>query len=126
MIGLATVHERSLTSYLNFPVVAGSGLVDQGPYLSCPQADPGPRRGHEHHYRQLPVRQILLIPEALICRDEKFVAILFRPIEQSAIAELRPSPFEGRIHTVLGKVTPKRYRSSLIEQDPHEATVSAK
>ena len=117
---------RCLTSYLNFLVVAGTDFVDQGPYFIGSEPDPGPRCGHEHQYRQLPGRQVLLMPEALIGRDEEFVAIPFGSIKQGAVAELCPSTFEGRVHAVLWKVTPKRYRSSLIEQNPHEAPVSAR
>ena len=87
--------------------------------------NPGPSRRHEHQYRHLSGRQVLLIAEVLIGRDEEFSTILFRPIEQGAIPQLRPSSFKGRVHTVLRQVTPKRYRCSLIKQDLHEATVSA-
>ena len=114
-----------VTSDLNFPAFAGADLVDRYAYLISPKPNPGPSRRHEYQYRHLSGRQVLLIAEVLIGRDEEFVTILFRPIEQGAIPQLRPSSFEGRIHTVLRQVTPKRYRSSLIKQDLHEATVSA-
>ena len=50
--------------------------------------------------------------------------MLFGPIEQGAIAELRPSAFEGCIYPVPQKVTPKGYGGSLIEENLHRVATS--
>lgn len=114
-----------MTSDLHFPAFAGPDLIDDCPNHISAKANPGPRCRHQHQNRQLPVCQILLIAEALIRSDQELVSIVFGSIQEGAIPQLRPSTFEGRFHNVLRQMTPQRYRSSLIEQDLHEATVSA-
>ena len=116
----------TLRSYPDLLALSGADLADPGPYLICPETDPWPRRRHQHQDRQFSVSQVLLVAEALICRDEELIALLLRSIEQGAIAKLGPSPFKGRVHTVLPQVPTKRHRSSLIEQYLHEATDSAR
>ena len=52
--------------------------------------------------------------------------MLLGPVDQHAVAELCPSAFEGGVYLVPRKVTPKRYRSSLIEENLHGVATSAK
>ena len=64
--------------------------------------------------------EVLLVAEALIRRDQQFVAVSLRTIEQCSIAQIRPASLEGRIHRVPGQVVPQRCRGTLIEQYSHE------
>ena len=61
------------------------------------------------------VGEILLVPEILVCGNQKLVAILLRSLKQHAIVQVGPSSLEGRIDRVPSEMPTERHRSALIE-----------
>ncbi|MCO4098616.1 MAG: hypothetical protein HEQ38_04260 [Gemmatimonas sp.] len=64
---------------------------------------------------QLPVFQVLLIPEILIRRHER-VELQFRRIEQRPVIEIRPSTLMSRLRGVTGQQGCERPRQVAIER----------
>lgn len=75
-------------------------------------------RRSQNHDAQLPVFQVLLLPEILIHGHER-VELVFRRIEQRPVIEIRPSTLMSRLRAVTRQQGCERPRQVAIEQDPH-------
>ena len=63
----------------------------------------------------MPAGEILLVPEILICGNQKLVAILLRSLKQRTVVQVGPPSLEGRIDRVPSKMPTEGHRGALIE-----------
>jgi Erythromycin esterase len=78
-----------------------------------------PTRGPEHQDRNPATREVLLIAQVFVGRDEKREALRLGRAEQRPILELRPPALIGRRDLVCPKGPPERCGGTLIKEDPH-------
>ena len=78
------------------------------------QIAPRPARGvgvvrlasEQNQHPEPSMTKVLPVAEALLRRDQQFVAVSLRTIEQCSIAQIRPASLEGRVHRVPGQNGP--------------------
>ena len=70
----------------------------------------------EHDYRNIELRNALLVAQALVCRD-KDIEPGRCGREQVAVRIRRPTHFRGSSNFVVGKVLTKAPRDALIQQN---------
>lgn len=81
--------------------------------------DTRPARGHQHNDGNTACREVLLISEIRISRDQQGEAFSFSRIEQTAILELCPTTLVRGDNLMLRQESTQRYRGTLIEQNTH-------
>lgn len=80
-------------------------------------ANARPTRRREHQYRDAPRRQVLLVLQVLIGRNEQGEIGVFGGLQQFSILQLCPSALERRIDGVASQELTERDRRALIEQN---------
>ncbi|HEY3837113.1 MAG TPA: hypothetical protein VGL72_11100 [Bryobacteraceae bacterium] len=65
--------------------------VNRNSDLRQPSADESPPKLREHHERDFPTSEILLIPNVLVGRDKHVKSGFFRIIEKFAVSDRGPS-----------------------------------
>ena len=68
----------------------------------------------QDNHRNLTIRQVLLIADVLVARDQYLVSRLFGAGNQLAVGYLTPSLFFGGLHLTVGKVPLQGVRNVFI------------
>ena len=84
----------------------GPNLFNDGANFVNALPNTRPGRGQQHHDRQSPVREVLLMTEILIRRHQELVGIPLRLVKQCTIAKIRPPSLESGIHHVFVQLPP--------------------
>ena len=104
----------------DFPELTGADLIEGRANLIGVQAHVRPCGGQQHHDRQPPAGEVLLVAHVLIGGDEDVIALVFSPGNQLSIAQFRPPSLPHGVDRMVAEMAPKRRGRALIEQDPHD------
>jgi len=110
---------QSLERYFNFGKATGCRGIHGGQNPFCVAAQNRPLLIAEHHKRDCPSCQILLIAQVFVGRQQNIEARGLRRRDQFAIRRPFPSTFKGFDNDVAGEGVPKRSRCAVVKQDEH-------
>ena len=82
-------------------------------------AQDGPLSISKSHDRDFPARQILLVPDVLVCGHQKFEARGLSRIEQSAVNKPLPTVFNRFNDHMALQGVPQRRRRAVVKEDEH-------
>jgi len=112
-------------SNLNFSILTGCYLVNSRLNIIHSQPNTRPGRRQKDENGDLSARQVQLVSEILVCRDQELAARPLGCIKQITILQVGPPPLKGGVHQMTGKMPAKGRGRALIQENFHDRTDSA-
>ncbi len=81
--------------------------------------DTRPTRGQQDDYRQLSIRQALLVAKVLVSCHQRVETRSLGLTQQLAVLQLAPTQFVGGSDVMFSEMCPQRDRRALVKEDTH-------
>ena len=111
--------QRSHLRNSDLDIATGNRRIDRLHHEVNCAPDSRPTRGRQYHDGHAPIREVLLIAEISIGRDQHDKAVGLGRIEQTTVLQLSPATLICRGDLMVGQETTQGCRGTLIKKDPH-------